>query len=438
MKKFISFTLTLLTLMLIISSAEGRMVEATSQDADGSFNTVGFNNAPQVLRFQGPLAQGTGALTPQQVYTVLIEVEDRDGIRDLESLELRFYYAATGGGIEPNSLEEVEDIFASNDRISPSGEALVMRWENNGGAWESPETTVRPDNPMSGFQMVVEDASGSLLNDGSGRRFGGVTHASVTWEIVNSTVPAIGANPGVIEGTTFVFEVSFRISKVAPETNFTLWRLGTLIKDARTIITFDEDQLNDGFSSFPTLKTSNVNPLPQNDSLSPTNADAYSMNFYAEIDLAQDMIADWNDPAYDNTIQPAIVFADDNHVSLPGIQYISNSTFTRQIQTDPQWSATRSATVGEETYFATIQHAPLISSSIDRFRMAAQEHTAVFDRDTAIILRENNEKANFNNVSRTFEVGIAFDYFLFLELSQSFQNGIYQGNIILTVTNTLN
>lgn len=457
MKKILIFVLMLTSTLVLSAQLRPTQIEATTGDFDGSFNTIGFNNAPKLLRFQGPRQEGTGALTPQTEYSLLLEVEDLDGIRDLQALEFRFYYGVTGGGVQPDDFADLEDIFLNYETTPDTGEVLVMRWENRGGRWQSPETVTRPDNPNEGFQIVLENNASlsptdspddfpERLMDGSQRQLAGVSATGISWEIINSTVPAISSS-GIIEGTTFTFEVTFRISKVAPQTSLTLWRVGALIEDARVVIDLDEDQVNNGLSVFPTLKTSTTNPLPQNNDFGPNNADVYSMNFYAEITLEDQLVADWDDEAYDNSIRPGGSFADNNHVSLPGIRYIANGEFTRQIQSDPQWVATAAGVASSDpdvvTYAAIIQHQALISSSEDVFRIAAVDEALnnpinFADATSFIVLRGGGQKSNFADLPRTTEVGVTYDYYLFIELSQAFRDGTYQADLTLTVTNTLN
>ena len=412
------------SLLLIAFSMINPLIEAsTGDDIDGDFTIRGFNNAPKILAFQGPTERGNFTLTPQEEYYMSITVEDEDGLSDLKAVELRFYYAVTPSavGTQPNEFSDLEDIFTAHDTTNIRSTAFVIRWENKGATANNGNPAAN-DDPMDGFFIVSDSA---------------ITPGLITWEITQSTVPAIQGGDDNLTGTAFKFEVSFKISRVARETNQNLWRVGALIEDARTIIDFVEDQENNGTTVVPSLRTSTTQPLGTGFDLN--QSDSYQMNFYGEIELPQGAAVTWIGQNEDGTVNVGTRFDENVNTSLAGIRFISNSDFNEQIQSSPVWEiVSGSASLDTPTNItnASIQEAPLSGSDQQLFRLAVGLSDTYSPSEATLIPGQNQKRNIFNEASSwTTEEGIDYTFYFYLELSQIFRNAQYTGQIIFTVTN---
>ena len=414
--KLIIFVCSILLILLVTMSL--RPLEATTgRDVDGDFTIRGFNNAPKVLAFQGPTFEGNYTLTPQETYTMSITVEDADGLSDLKAVELRFYYGVTGGGVQPDAFSDLAAIFQSHPVTNLSSTALVIRWENQGTP-ASNGNEAEVDSPQPGFKIVSN---------------AGVDASLITWNIIQSTVPAIDANETSLTGTSFTFEVAFEISKVARETNQNLWRVGAKIEDARTIVDFLDSQENNGETIIPSLLTSQNNPIGTGFDLN--SSDSYQMNFYGEIQIPENVSIVWLGQNEDGTVSVGTTFSENINASLSGIRYIANSEFNEQIQSSPLWEIQgepENATITN----AAIQEGVLTGSDAQKFRIAVGL-SDTYSINTTTLIRENNLKRNiFNEASPwTDEAGIEYTFYFHLELSQIFRNAQYSGQLIFTVTN---
>lgn len=413
------FSLILMSISLLVTQVQA---SSGGDDIDGDFTIKGFNNAPRVLAFQGPTFEGNYTLTPQEEYYMSITVEDEDGLSDLKALELRFYYAVTPSatGAQPAEFNDLEEIFNAHDKTNIRSTAFVIRWENQGAPANDGEDA-DDDDPLGGF-FIVSDAA--------------VTPGLISWEITQSTVPAISEGESNLTGTSFKFEVTFKISRVARETNQNLWRIGTKIEDARTIVDFVEDQENNGTTIVPSLRTSNNAPVGTGFDLN--SSDSYQMNFYGEIQLPSEAAVTWIGQNEDGTVNVGTRFEDNINTSLAGIRFIANSEFNEQIQSSPLWeivSGSGTDVPGSITN-AAIQEATLSGSDQQKFRLAVGLDDTYSLSDTTLI-RGNNLKRNiFNEASAwTTEEGIDYTFYFYLELSQIFRNAQYSGQIIFTVTN---
>lgn len=418
---WLGFTFTFV--LMVFVTPFNLLIEATpgEDDVDGDFTIRGFNNAPKILAFQGPTVEGNFTLTPQQDYYMSITVEDADGLSDLKSVELRFYYAVNESGVEPSEFSELKAIYDQRDTTNISSTAFVIRWENLGEPAQN-STEAEPDLPQDGFYIVSDPAINSDL---------------ITWEVIQSTVPAIQAGDDSLTGTAFTFEVFFRISKVARETNQNLWRVGATIEDARTITEFVEDQENNGTTVFPSLRTSTTQPVGT--SLELNGSDSYQMNFYGEIQIPENAKLTWLGQNEDGTVQVGTRFSENVNASLAGIRYIANSDFNEQIQSSPLWeivSGSGTDVIPETITNAAIQKAALSGSDSQKFRIAIGTEDT-YSAESTVLIRENFLKRDiFNEASSwTTEEGIEYTFYLFLELSQIFRNAQYKGEIIFTVTN---
>lgn len=411
------------SLLLIAFSMIHPLIEAsTGDDIDGDFTIRGFNNAPQVLAFQGPTFEGNYTLTPQEEYSMSITVEDEDGLSDLKALELRFYYAVTPSavGTQPNDFSDLEEIFLAHDTTNIRSTAFVIRWENQGTPADN-STEAGDDDPQDGFYIVSDSA---------------ITPGLITWEITQSTVPAIQSDDTNLTGTSFTFEVSFKISKVARETIQNLWRIGAKIEDARTIVDFVEDQENNGTTVIPSLRTSTSQPVGTGFDLN--QSDSYQMNFYGEIQIPTASAINWIGQNEDGTVSVGTRFSDNINTSLAGIRYIANSEFNEQIQSSPLWEIVSGSGTNVPTDItnAAIQESTLSGSDSQKFRLAVSEE-GTFNLDDVTIIPANNQRRDiFDEPSDwTNEAGIDYTFYFYLELSQIFRNAQYTGQIIFTVTN---
>lgn len=424
MKKIISGLFAWFLMMTMLALFVPPMWQTQAQaadDVDGDFTIKGFNNAPRVLAFQGPTEGGNYTLTPRDTYYMSITVEDEDGLSDIKALELRFYYAVTEGAVEPNEFADLENVYAQHPTTNLSSTAMVIRWENE-AASAAGETPAEDDAPQSGFHIVSDAALDTSL---------------ISWEIVQSTVPAIASGDTNLTGQSFTFEVAFRISRVAREATQNLWRIGTTIEDARIIEEFVSDQENNGTTVFPSLKTSNSNPIGTGFDLN--SSDSYQMSFYGEISLPSEAAVTWRGDNEDGTVNVGTTFAENVNTSLAGIKFYANSEFNEQIQSSPTWkivSGSAGPNVPGNITFASIQEAALAGNDQQAFRIAVGE-AEPFTVENTVLIAENSLKRNLFSQATdwTSEAGVEYTFYFFLELSQDFRNAQYSGELIFTVTN---
>lgn len=385
-------------------------VEASTKP--GTFDIVGYNNAPTFNRFIGPDSNGA-RLTPNTNISIALDVEDLDTISDIKSLTFVFYYTQN----EPSDLSSLDTDFDALSTTSENGTEVLMRWENNGAAANG-STEAAADDPDVSFSIVSSSGIGS----------------SLSWQVISSTVPTTLSD---FEGTTFNFELEFKISKVAKEALNSNWRFGVIVEDARTILNFDSAQLNTGLTKISTLQ-SDFSPVATDVSIS--ESDRYNMDFYGEINPPQNASLSWP-----NVLSPGTLFDSEEHVSLSGIQFISNSDYLISAKSDSFWQATGSAvttggiievTKGTSNEYsgADLTDALLSAADEQKFRLGI-DTTSSYNQSTLVLLDATNTFIEIDEDLATTEAGSSKTYYFFIEIANLFYNADYTGTITIGISN---
>lgn len=405
---------------LFISLLNGHVIEAQSDGQDGTFDVVGYNNAPTFESFVGPDTNGA-TLTPNQTYTVSLEVQDIDGLSDLKTVDLVMYYLEP----QPTSLSALETTFDTITTTALDGTAVIMRWQNTATSAAVNSASgitggASDDLPDASFHIVSESSVGS----------------DITWEILNTTVPALSGS--AIPGNTFTFEIEFKVSKVARQAAQSQWRFGARIEDARTIESFvAAEQINDGSTSVATLESSN-SPVATGTSIQVS--DRYNMAFYGEVNVPSSAALTWTD------LSPGVLFTDEEVVSLSGINFIANNTHNMTAKSESFWTATGSAvnsngvisqTDGNQNYTGASLTAELMGSTTEqKFRLGV-DTSSTYNPDTILLLDDTFTAQTIEFAGPTDERGNAKTYYFFIELANLFYDADYIGDIIIGISNRI-
>lgn len=274
---------------LVMSLSVSQQIVVAEHDPDKDTIDVhvtsqNYNNPTKVIDLK--LLNGLGEvvvpgtpLTPQESYTVKIEVFDPDTIGDLNSFAIKFFYFSGA----PTTSQDLSSAFNTILSTESMGAALVMEW-----------------NVTSQTMDVVS------------------TGAFTTWEIIDSTVPA----PDLV-ATEFTFEVTFKISKIAHESDSVNlnWYFGTSINDGK--LSLDSGSAPTDVVDFG-LKTGTGS----------TNFEApsgWSMNWYGEVTVSPDASIAWEGVLAGRDFQEG--------QTLSGINFISNGNYQTNIKSTETWDA---------------------------------------------------------------------------------------------------
>ena len=285
--KFLLASLCLIAGTISLSHISVLAEEGPFDDVDGELTSQNFNNRASVTNFgledsAGEVVNPGSALTPSQSYTVSIEVSDPDTIADLNSFEIRFFYF-NGTPATPGALSTE---FNGAHNTDATGDALVMEWN----------VTTQAMNIVS---------SGAVF----------------TWEILNSTVPAINESE-----TSFKFEVEFRISKVAQFStpNDLKWYFGTIINDGKVSLNSGSDPEDVVDFGLVVVTGSSVTEAPS----------GWNMNWYGEVVVSEEAKISWDD------VPSGVTFGGENsNQNLSGINFISNGDYVTNIKSTSTWEA---------------------------------------------------------------------------------------------------
>ena len=402
----------------IITGLTHENVTAQSDGQDGTFDVVGYNNAPTFISFEGPDTNGA-TLTPNQTYSVALEIEDIDGLSDLKKLDLIMYYVDP----QPTSLSALGSAFDAITTTTIDGTSFIMRWENtatsaavNSAAGIS--TGASTDAPDAGFHVVSQSAVSS----------------DISWEIINSTVPAISGT--AIPGDRFRFEVEFKISKVAREAVQSQWRFGARIEDARIIENFvAAEQINNGITTVAALQ-SDFSPVATGTSIQVS--DRYNMAFYGEVNVPSGSSLTWLD------LSPGVQFSDEEVVSLSGITFIANSDHNRTVKTEAFWTATGAGVDGSGEITTSQPNKNYTGASItselfdatteQKFRLGV-DTTNAYSSGSLVLLDDTFTFKTIESDQATLEAGQSRTYYFFIELSNLFYDADYIGDVIVGISN---
>ena len=283
-KRFLQFSfIAVSALFITMVSLQGiSLTASTDGEIDGELTSSNYNNRASVTDFDLLNATGSsigagGSIDPSTNVTAQITIEDPDSLDDLNSVEFFFHYDTTSTPSTPGALSLVNTI-----QTDDSGDQFVVLWTRDSGT------------------ATIQGSSG-------------------TWALVNSTVPA------VYTGTSFVFELQFTISKVAPFTSGDEWYFGTEIIDGRV-------SLDSGTEPNPIFDEGLVVGTGSSITVPPSGFD---MNFYGEVDLSS---------ATSNVSWSGVRAGDDfNSASssalISDIKYISNANYHTNIKSSEIWEA---------------------------------------------------------------------------------------------------
>jgi len=313
-KLFIMSTFALFALSSISVSNVIADDQTDDDTVDGVLTTQNFNNEALVTNFdmvEGDDSAFDGSADPMNPFTeyrMKVTILDPDTIRDLRSVELRFYYTD-----ETNDAQFVTD-FGDHESTLLTG--------TNGTAF-----TVKWNNPVDG----TPETNFSIVT-GSG-----ITSGSITWDLIEATSD-VPTSTTELNRTSFEFVVHFQVSKVATQSTDS-WFVGAIIEDGRISLDNTLRGTQDPNTVYPALKEgSSVTQIDiESDttfSLS-THATAFDMNFYGEIVKPQSVVSvEWDD------VPAGVTFgAAEANSSIDDIKFISNGLYETQIKSTHDWEA---------------------------------------------------------------------------------------------------
>lgn len=279
--------MTLIVIFMLFLTIQETPIIASDLNIDeefnSSFNSINYNNLATIDHVDMFAHDGTNygtalesgvTLIPQQQYKIALNIMDQDTIADLESIEIRFWYSGDA------------DTFESHQEINTNGETFVMKW-------------------------TALDTSFSLVNQDT------ILSSDVSWSMLTSLTPV----ETDLTASSFVFEIEFVISKVAPRSDNAQWHVGAIVEDGRVSVEASEKE------NF--ITQSQVAKLNIGSSLDV----GFNMAFYGEVILPEVAQYAWTD------VSAGIRFIDENNQSLNDIIFISNDNYESQIKSSEVWEA---------------------------------------------------------------------------------------------------
>ena len=311
----------------IVQSNDGTPEDDT---IDGEFTSSGYNNPTEVTHFEFKEIDDTNSisgsniisgasLTPQKKYYVKLEIYDRETIADVTRVAVSFF---------DNTDYSDGDTFRGKPEPSSTsnGKSVVIGWDRGNlhssqgaiGLYTSVNPVEDPNRSMD-YHAVVGNTISSINS----------------WEIVQSTAPAVGVNENLTEAA---FEFIFKISRVARE-GINNWQFGYYIQD--------------GVQNNNTINTI-TNPGITTGSDPDSGRSTYSMQWYGEINVPTTI--SWAG------ITPGVDFTDSaSVVTGAGFKYYVNGGFEIAAQISNQW--TPSATQVANVQPAQLTEAAIIDAS---------------------------------------------------------------------------
>ena len=393
---------------------------------DGEFTSSGYNNPTEVTHFEFKEIDDTNSisgsniisgasLTPQKKYYVKLEIYDRETIADVTRVAINFF---------DNSTDSDGDTFRGKPEPNANsrGESVVIGWDRGNlhssqgaiGLFDSIEPGTAGEN-MDGHAIV-----------------GNTISSIVSWEIIQSTAPAVGVNENLTEAA---FEFIFKISRVARE-GINNWQFGYYIQD--------------GVQNNNTINTI-TNPGVTTGSDPDSGRSTYSMQWYGEINVPTAISWSGITPGVDFT-DPASV------VTGTGFEYFVNGGFEIAAQISNQW--TPSATQVANVQPAQLTGAAVIDASNppQAFAMEILTQSAVgkngstpvaFTPDPTDledysfeVVIQRSPTANGNvfikeaGINNATPINSDFEgYTFYLKTSTDLQNATYSGEIKFTLRN---
>lgn len=312
---FLAFLASLFAFPLLVTSNNAPSIIANSEDddVDGIIESRNFNNRASIGQFQLLESDGTTAISnnaqidPQTTYRVKLTLNDPDTIRDLESLEVRFFNSSVSGtGVTPGQLT-VD--FDSATTTGDDGQEFVVKWTTTG------------DNVQDDFQIVE-------------------SNSNHTWSLTSVSTP----QSNQLNNTSFTFEFDFEVSKVAPyyQDAGVAWYFGAVIDDGRISLEDGSDEkINQESISLSALTASAV----AGNAYDVNGASYWRVNWYGEISIA-DTSVNWSN------LPAGVTFgAVSANASIGGIQLIANGQYDTQIRSkQAHWNAIMTADLAEVVF----------------------------------------------------------------------------------------
>lgn len=369
-------------------------VSLTASDTvDTTVPTSGYNNPLSVDAFAFTEIDGSalsGNLSPNQQYYASIEISDADSLQDVQSLDFVLHYAISDPDASfQNALEA--------GSTPNTGDYAIFSWQrqNISGA------------ALSDFQI---NYNGTLA----------VSHSALEWQITSSTTPAITDSNGNDENSTsFTFELTFKLSKIARFSNDQRWYMGVSIVDG---------MIDNGSG----LSTTTYSALSISQSL-PTDppSSGLDMDWYGEIEIPPGETVDWVDAGPLEPFTNALT-------TFSAINYISNGYFDYEAYPSDVWDA-------QETLPTGVTYASLVEK--ESFEMANQaQELAIKVADTndinqSVLLKPTQlglaQEMRIGSETRTSEDGTGKTIHFWVALSEIFQNANYSGSLTFTINNNI-
>lgn len=407
---FLTLTMGLLLSFMFVLASYTSVIASNEDSVEGEFSSTGYNNPILVNSFeltettttavtQAGLVDGNGDflftqaaitnqiesgayLVPQNEYQVAFELEDRDTLEDLYQVELVFYYNESGAGITDNQAFDntINSPYSGSKETPNDGTFVVFKWVHDGTG-----------------DFEFEDSDGSS-----------------SWEVIQTTAPAIMNN------TTFIFELAFKISRAAPISNDGEWQFGIRVIDSKEATGTEEE------NHFKQIGLSASDPV--------NTSSRFNMNFYGEVTFNDDSLLNWG------TITQGTDFSSSTQANTGVVTFFANAPYETQVASDSIWQATQAAVVAEDAVLVT-NPAVATSVSAQAFGLRINE-ASITDGYQTTGSDPAKTLANGFIILDTFstpssETGTSESYAIYLAVSTNFQNATYQGSIIFSVNNTV-
>jgi hypothetical protein len=387
----LNYKLILIFIFLVGAFTSALFQIEGQDDIDGTIDSAGTNNPAVINAFElrdtnvspSTLTPNTTVVNPTEEYVMVLDLVEIDGLADIETISFKFFNL-------DRPLSQIRDSFDSytstgileKDSSFPgfmlSNDAFVVTWD-------------REDN--------------SFTLEGGG---------STTWALVQTTMTAVSS-------TNFVFEIQFRVSKVALNNN--AWYIGALVSNGLVNQRPEDDFFFEGF---------------------------YGMNWYGEIEVVSGTGVQWDEVDAGTDFYGPNTTASMINVStgdLASVKYITNGYYQQRIFSSAQWVATEASLplVGEDNFATLTTNSAQsaftpqtfgigvaldyddinVNTRLDSVPITLRGHLLDLDSYNPILWR-----------SRTLESGRTFSNLIFrVALANSFQNATYQGTINLGISN---
>jgi len=309
---------------LVVTDLLANTSDNPDDTVDGVLTTQNFNNEALITNFDMVKGDGSAfdgsavAMDPFTEYQMKVTVLDPDTIRDLRSVELRFYYeTVTDSALFVTNFGDHQ----SSRPTGLNGTAFTVRWENPVDG-----------TPESNFSIVSSS---------------GITLTDITWDLIEAT-SAVPQTSAQLNRTTFEFIVHFKVSKVATfSTNS--WYVGAIIEDGRVSLDNTLRGTQDPNTVYPALKEGTTQIEADNSDTSfdlSTHATAFDMNFYGEIvKPANTVSVEW-----DNVPAGVTFGAVEAKSLIEGIIFISNGKYETQIKSSEDWNAMMTSSLADTLF----------------------------------------------------------------------------------------